>query len=113
VARALAATGAEIVTYIPHNTYLVYGDEESLGRVRALGSFVQWEGPLAAEDRVHPLARRAAVVGRMNVRGAATSTPCSSWPIPRRTKPRQGSSTPSGLGACPQPLPRLKYETSS
>ena len=67
---ALTATGAEIVTYIPHNTYLVYGDEESLGRVRALGSFVQWEGPFAAEDRIHPLARRAAVVGRMNVAGS-------------------------------------------
>ena len=66
---ALAATGAEIVTYIPHNTYLVYGDEESLGRVRGLGTFVQWEGPFAAEDRIHPLARRAGAVGRLSVPG--------------------------------------------
>ena len=67
---ALAATGAEVVTYIPHNTYLVYGDEESLGRVRALGPFVQWEGPFTPEDRIHPLARRAAAVGRLNVAGS-------------------------------------------
>jgi len=66
---ALAATGAEIVTYIPHNTYLVYGDEESLGRVRALGTFVQWEGDFASEDRIHPLARRAGAGGRLSVPG--------------------------------------------
>jgi len=64
---ALAATGAEIVTYIPHNTYLVYGDEESLGRVRALGTFVQWEGDFASEDRIHPLARRAGAGPRLSV----------------------------------------------
>jgi hypothetical protein len=66
---ALAATGAEVVTYIPHNTYLVYGDEESLGRVRALGPFMQWEGPLRTEDKVHPLARRAGGAGRADGAG--------------------------------------------
>ncbi len=66
---ALAGTGAEIVTYIPHNTYLVYGDEESLGRVRALGQFVQWEGPYTSDDRIHPLARPAGGAGRTSVVG--------------------------------------------
>ncbi len=66
---ALAGTGAEVVTYIPHNTYLVYGDEESLGRLRALGQFVQWEGPYTADDRIHPLARPAGGAGRTSVVG--------------------------------------------
>ncbi len=66
---ALAGTGAEVVTYIPHNTYLVYGDEESLGRVRALGQFVQWEGPYTSDDRIHPLARPAGGAGRTSVVG--------------------------------------------
>ncbi len=57
---ALEATGAEVVTYVPHNAYLVYGEDQSLGRVRELGGFVQWDGPLAAEDRIHPLARTGA-----------------------------------------------------
>jgi subtilisin-like proprotein convertase family protein len=66
---ALAGTGAEVVTYIPHNTYLVYGDEESLGRVRALGQFVQWEGPYTSDDRIHPLARPAGGAGRTSLVG--------------------------------------------
>jgi len=66
---ALTATGAEVVTYIPHNTYLVYGDEESLGRVRSLGPFMEWEGPLRTEDKVHPLARRAGRAGRADGAG--------------------------------------------
>jgi subtilisin-like proprotein convertase family protein len=66
---ALVGTGAEVVTYIPHNTYLVYGDEESLGRVRALGQFVQWEGPYTSDDRIHPLARPAGGAGRTSVGG--------------------------------------------
>ena len=65
---ALERTGAEVVTYIPHNTYLVYGDEEHLGRVRALGAFVQWQGPLTSEDRIHPRARDGA-----RARGAAAA----------------------------------------
>ncbi|HEY8148076.1 MAG TPA: S8 family serine peptidase, partial [Vicinamibacteria bacterium] len=66
---ALTGTGAEVVTYIPHNTYLVYGDEESLGHIRALGRFVQWEGPYTSDDRIHPLARRAGGAGRTSVVG--------------------------------------------
>jgi subtilisin-like proprotein convertase family protein len=54
---ALEDTGAQVVTYIPHNTYLVYGDDQSLARLRDLGDFVQWDGPLAVEDRIQPLAR--------------------------------------------------------
>ena len=94
-----AATGAEIVTYIPHNTYLVCGDEESLGRVRALGSLRAMGRPFRGGETASILARRADVVGRMNVAGSDL-TPCSSWPIPRRTKPRPRSSTPSASAPC-------------
>lgn len=44
----LAATGVEIVTYIPSNAYLVYGDNASLRRVQRMkqgpSSVIQWEG---------------------------------------------------------------------
>ena len=57
------------MTYIPHNTYLVYGDEESLGRVRALGPSCNGKAP-SRRKTASILARRAAVVGRMNVAGS-------------------------------------------
>ena len=98
------------MTYIPHNTYLVYGDEESLGRVRALGSFVQWEGPFTSEDRIHPLARHGGRGGPDERRRGRTSTRCSSSPIPRRTKPPRRSSTPCGVGAVRSRFRVLKYE---
>lgn len=62
---ALEGTGAEVVTYLPHNAYLVYGDEESLSRARGLGSFVQWDGAFTADDRIHPLARLGARRGQL------------------------------------------------
>ncbi|MBS0660097.1 MAG: S8 family serine peptidase [Verrucomicrobia bacterium] len=52
---ALLADGLQIVTYIPSNAYLVYGDAKALGRMQsrvttnAATSAVQWEG--AFEDR--------------------------------------------------------------
>ena len=46
--RALKATGAKIVSYIPNNAYLVWATEAELDRVRALTAgqtVVQWDGP--------------------------------------------------------------------
>lgn len=43
----LVATGVEILSYVPNNAYLVYGDRGSLRRVRALAAgkeSLQWEG---------------------------------------------------------------------
>ncbi len=61
---ALQGTGVQVVTYIPSNAYLVYGDEESLARVRSLGEAVQWDGSFTAADRIHPLARGQVRPGR-------------------------------------------------
>src|SRR5947209_7765683 len=44
---ALAATGVEIVTYIPNNAYLIYGSKQALRRVDPLakaGGSLQWQG---------------------------------------------------------------------
>src|SRR5262249_29889248 len=52
------ATGVEVVTYIPSNAYLVYGDSASLRRVRRLtegsSSFVQWQGPYVDTYLIDP-----------------------------------------------------------
>jgi len=57
-------TGARIVTYIPHNAYLVYGDAAALARVRALRGTrpqVQWEGAIGGSDKIHPRALASGV----------------------------------------------------
>lgn len=48
---ALAGTGAEIVAYIPHDAYLVYGDAAALARVRGL-DFLRGEGPYGEEHKI-------------------------------------------------------------
>jgi uncharacterized protein (TIGR03382 family) len=55
--QALAATGVRIVTAIPHNSYLVYGDAEAMTRVQDLAAapFVQWDGAFLDDYKVHPL----------------------------------------------------------
>lgn len=58
--QALSDLGAEIVTYIPQNTYLVYGDAATIGRVQAMAAaapHIQWEGAYLNDYKVHPLAR--------------------------------------------------------
>jgi len=55
--QSLVETGIEVVTYIPNNAYLVYGDSRSL---RALASFarnsrqVQWNGEYRDEYKGEP-----------------------------------------------------------
>jgi hypothetical protein len=54
----LAATGIRIVSYIPQNTYLVYGDSASIARLQGLGSndvHIQWEAAYQDDDKIHPL----------------------------------------------------------
>jgi hypothetical protein len=53
----LLASGAEIVTYVPNNAYLVYGDAAALGQVQtwaAKASPVQWEGAFQDGFKLHP-----------------------------------------------------------
>jgi hypothetical protein len=56
--EALVATGAEIVTYLPSNAYLVYANNASIRRIKALArtasSFVQWEGTYADVYKIDP-----------------------------------------------------------
>ncbi len=69
---ALRDTGVEIVTYVPHNAYLVYGDEASLLALSDLGvrRFIQYEAPYQSAHKVHLRARRAA-----QLRALRRSTP--------------------------------------
>jgi hypothetical protein len=58
--QELASTGVQIVGYIPHDAYLVYGDAPSLARVRTLAgtaAYIQWDGPFADDYRISPAAR--------------------------------------------------------
>ena len=60
---ALSDTGADLVTYLPHNAYLVYADAASLGALTELESsdrILQWQAPYQTEHKVHPGAFRAA-----------------------------------------------------
>ena len=55
--QALVATGARIVTYIPSNSYLVYGTSDRLQAVQNLAankSIVQWDGAYDASYRLDP-----------------------------------------------------------
>jgi Subtilase family/HYR domain len=53
---ALVATGVEVVTYIPNNAYLVYGDSRSLRRIDRLAKNqpVQWQGEYADAYKIDP-----------------------------------------------------------
>jgi subtilisin-like proprotein convertase family protein len=54
---ALVSTGVEIINYIPHNAYLVYGDADSLARLRQWASGaeqVQWDGKYEAAFKIAP-----------------------------------------------------------
>ncbi len=58
--QSLLDAGAQIVSYIPQNTYLVYGDAASIARVQAMAAaapHVQWEGAYADEYKIHPSAK--------------------------------------------------------
>lgn len=61
------AAGARIVSYIPENAFLIYGDAAALGRMQswaATNEFVQWEGDYADDYKVHPDARLVDAGGR-------------------------------------------------
>ena len=56
----LERTGARIVSYIPENAYLIYGDAAALGRMQSwagTNQFVQWEGAYANDYKIYPDAR--------------------------------------------------------
>ena len=58
--EALLKTGVQIVTYVPENAYLVYGDSQSIGQLQNLGAteqHIQWDGAYADAYKIHPAAR--------------------------------------------------------
>lgn len=58
--EALLKTGVQIVTYVPENAYLVYGDSQSIGQLQnmaATASHIQWDGAYADAYKIHPAAR--------------------------------------------------------
>jgi hypothetical protein len=61
--QSLLDAGVQIVSYIPQNTYLIYGDAPAIARVQALAAatpLVQWEGAYLDDYKIHPSARPAA-----------------------------------------------------
>ncbi len=55
--KALVNTGVKIVSYIPNNAYLVYGDQSALTRLAGLASrtaYVQWDGEYKSHYKVDP-----------------------------------------------------------
>jgi hypothetical protein len=55
--RAITATGAKIVSYVPNNTYLVWAAPSQLARVQALkgdNGLVQWVGPFHPAYKLDP-----------------------------------------------------------
>jgi Subtilase family len=56
----LIKAGVDIISYIPQNAYLVYGDSASIARVQTLAAqapHVQWEGPYRSDFKIHPNAK--------------------------------------------------------
>ncbi len=57
---ALERSGAQIISYVPQNAYLIYGDAPALARMQGwvrAASYVQWEGDYADDYKIHPRAR--------------------------------------------------------
>jgi subtilisin-like proprotein convertase family protein len=53
-------TGVQVITYIPFNAYLVYGEASSIAQLQAVARtspVVQWDGPYLESYKVHPRAR--------------------------------------------------------
>jgi hypothetical protein len=64
---ALRATGVRVVTYIPNNAYLIYGNGAALSAMQswaAANSFVQWDGAYLDDYKTHPRARTVDAKGK-------------------------------------------------
>lgn len=62
----LEQTGVRVVSYVPQNAYLIYGDATALGRLQAWADqekAVQWEGEFQPGFKLSPRARKAAAGG--------------------------------------------------
>ena len=69
---SLLNCGVQIIAYIPHNCYLVYGDSDSLAAINALAlnsPVFQWQGPYLDRYKIHP---RALAFSSQGVAGPET-----------------------------------------
>ena len=90
--RQMEDTGVEVVTFIPHNAYLVYGDQGSLERLQKLNDsseYLQWDGAYLDDYKIDPGMRRAS--------GPAVQEPAVLYAIQLVTDPAANSSTLSLL----------------
>jgi uncharacterized repeat protein (TIGR01451 family) len=65
--NGLLASGVQVVTYIPNNAYLIYGNGAALSAMQswaAANSFVQWEGAYLDTYKIHPRARTVDAKGQ-------------------------------------------------
>ena len=56
----LKSCGAQIVSYIPQNAYLIYGDVHELAAIQSwagTNALVQWHGDYATDYKIHPAAK--------------------------------------------------------
>lgn len=71
----LNATGVKVISYIPENAYLVYGESKALGQLQAWAAkaaHVQWNGAFTDDLKIHPNAHRVDKNG--NARNIGTDT---------------------------------------
>ena len=68
VLDSVRASGFEVVQYIPHNAFIIYGESSEAARV-AENSRVRWIGELSARDKITPslLAKAAEAKSRMSM----------------------------------------------
>jgi hypothetical protein len=62
--KEMAATGVQVVTYVPNNTYIVYGDGATLGKlqqhIQTKGAeAIQWDGEYLTDFKLHPTVHTA------------------------------------------------------
>lgn len=68
----LEQAGLRLVTYIPNNAYLVYGDARALAALESLAAsapHVQWQGAYEGDDRIQPRARNRDAAGTYRALG--------------------------------------------
>ena len=69
----LLKAGAQIVSYIPQNAYLVYGDAQAIGQIQSVAAraeYVQWDGAYLDDYRLHPEVRLVDSQGKRREFGA-------------------------------------------
>lgn len=68
----LEKRGARVVTHIPNNAYLIYGDSAALARVQSwagAAAHVQWDGDYVDGYKIHPRAKSTDAKGQLRAIG--------------------------------------------